>query len=252
MDIPSATAAESVCHVCGCRYPVIHGIQDMMPCTPSPKKIIQSWMESGPIVRVYDSMLWRHSPAAMAMLQISARNEFRMISRALQYHNSLEAVLDIASGTGRYSRLLAEQWPAATVFGLDLSMPMLNHAGKINQKTGMSGIHLIHCDAMTLPFSEESFDGIVCSGALHLFPDLYHVLTQINRVMKVSGRFVFAAFCNPSGRVWDTLEKFSARYFGLTPLHLCTLKTHLHHAKFVDLQIHYQKGLWIIASAAKA
>jgi len=218
----------------------------------SSKKFIQSLMESKFIVQVYDSLFWRHSLFAMALLQISSRREFETIYHALTCMNHPNAVLDVACGTGKYTRKLAQKMTVPAVFGLDISMPMLNYASTKNQESGLDNIHLIRCDAKTLPFTEEYFDGVICSGALHLFPDPQQVLLQINSVLKAHGRFVFATFYKQSGFFFNYLDRYSARFLGLTPFSIETLERLLHNSNFINMKIHHKKGLWIIASATKA
>lgn len=209
-------------------------------------------MESKYIVQVYDSLFWRHSPFAMALLQISSMREFETFYQALTYRSDLNVILDVACGTGINTRRLAEKKKTSTVFGLDISLSMLNYASTKIQESGLDNINLIRCDAKTLPFNEAYFDGIVCSGALHLFPDPKQVLLQINRVLKVHGRFVFATFYKPSGCFFDCLERYSAKLLGLTPFSIETLERLLNDSNFSNFKIHHQKGLWIIASVSKS
>ncbi len=244
-------SADLICPVCQFRYPITNRILDMIPSSPSPKKIIQSLMESKYLVQVYDSLFWRHSPFTMALLQITSEREFGTFYHALTFSRQQRVILDIACGTGIYTRKLAQKMTASTVFGLDISMHMLNYASAKIQENGLANVNLIRCDAKTLPFNEEYFDGVICSGALHLFSDPQQVLMQIHRVLKVRGRFVFATFYKPSGFFFNYLARFSTKFLGLTPFGIETLKRLLKNSNFTDMKIHHKKGLWIIASVMK-
>ena len=74
--------------------------------------------------------------------------------------------LDIACGTGRYSRWLANRLGPDQVTGLDLSQPMLRRAGR-----DAPGIRFVRGSALALPFTGDSLGTVSCFGALHLFPD---------------------------------------------------------------------------------
>jgi demethylmenaquinone methyltransferase / 2-methoxy-6-polyprenyl-1,4-benzoquinol methylase len=87
-------------------------------------------------------------------------------------------VLDLACGTGDFSRLAARR--AYRVVGADLSAGMLaaNH-----QDTPV-----VESDAAQLPFPDGTFDGIVCGYALRNFTDLAATLAESARVLRPGGR----------------------------------------------------------------
>jgi ubiquinone/menaquinone biosynthesis C-methylase UbiE len=48
----------------------------------------------------------------------------------------------------------------------------------------VAGVHLARARVEELPFENAVFDGVVCSGSLHLFPDKVLSLREIARTMK--------------------------------------------------------------------
>jgi demethylmenaquinone methyltransferase/2-methoxy-6-polyprenyl-1,4-benzoquinol methylase len=96
-------------------------------------------------------------------------------------------VLDIAAGTGDFTRELARQGqrPVAT----DLSYGML-HAGR-------SLKFRVQADASRLPFRDAGFDGITCGYALRNFTDLAATFDEMARVTRTGGRISLLEVAEP-------------------------------------------------------
>ncbi len=92
------------------------------------------------------------------------------------------SVLDLACGTGRYSRI-AEQLGAARVIGVDSSAQML---GQILRKD--SG-RVIQASMDALPFADATFDVVICGLATgHLPPDaMRQAMAEMARVLRPGG-----------------------------------------------------------------
>lgn len=95
--------------------------------------------------------------------------------------------LDVGCGTGNYTAALAEQ-ENINITGLDLSSQMLESARKKSSKATW-----IEGSALELPFDDNTFNGAVCTLALHLIGDYRKALTEIFRVIS-SGKFVTFTF----------------------------------------------------------
>ena len=108
-------------------------------------------------------------------------------------------VLDLASGTGDFSRLVERRWPAARSVAVDLTERML-------QLARGSGVQRAICgDASRLPFADGSFDGVFVGYGLRNFPDLKGALQEIERVTKPGGMLVSLDFFLPANRILRTL-----------------------------------------------
>lgn len=99
-------------------------------------------------------------------------------------------VLEIGCGAGQCGRWLMSQ--GAEVLGVDLSRRQLQHALRLNRRAGLS-LPVAQADAEHLPFRREAFD-LACSsyGALPFVADVPAVLSEVARVLRPGGRFVFS------------------------------------------------------------
>jgi demethylmenaquinone methyltransferase / 2-methoxy-6-polyprenyl-1,4-benzoquinol methylase len=107
-------------------------------------------------------------------------------------------VLDIAAGTGDFTRELTRQGHRAVA--TDLSLGMLE-AG-----TGMPEI--VQADASRLPFRDASFDGITCGYALRNFTDLSAAFDEMARVTRGGGRLSLLEVAEPSSGLWRAGFRF--------------------------------------------
>lgn len=92
------------------------------------------------------------------------------------------SVLDVACGPATYSRRIAS--PSRNVYGIDISMGMLRQGKAYIERDNVPGVHLARARVEELPFEDAIFDGVICSGSLHLFPDTVLSLREIARTMK--------------------------------------------------------------------
>ncbi len=96
-------------------------------------------------------------------------------------------VLDLATGTGDIAALLAGEYPEAYITGGDFSQNMLAFAKKRFSNTA---IDWQACDANTLPFNDNEFDGVTFGYLLRNVDDVPRVLREIHRVLKPGGTIV--------------------------------------------------------------
>ncbi len=125
-------------------------------------------------------------------------------------------VLDVACGTGRLTRKLAEV--NQSVHGIDLSEGMLKEAVNRTSESMNVKVNYARGRAERLPFAEESFDAITCSGAIYFFPDLNRVLGEIKRLLRSRARFTGMTVVNegwlgtPPGKLGLNLYRQFERY----------------------------------------
>lgn len=115
-------------------------------------------------------------------------------------------ILEIASGTGRFSVMLAEQ--GADVVGLDISTAMLDRGRRKARQVGVRGsIEFVRGDAARLPFPDDHFDAVFAVRFFHLAPTPGRFLEEMRRV---SREVIF----------FDTFNSFSSRtvYNWLLPM----------------------------------
>ena len=95
-------------------------------------------------------------------------------------------VLDLGSGTGFFTDLLASRYQQ--VIGLDVSKKMLNFAKENRNKT----IHWLEADAYKIPLQDNSIDFVYSNLMIQWCDPLDLVLDEIMRVLKPGGLFVFS------------------------------------------------------------
>ena len=105
-------------------------------------------------------------------------------------------VLDIACGTGDFSRAFARANPRLVV-GCDFAHQMLIRAD------GCDGIASRWCeaDATCLPFRTQSFSIAACAFGVRNFEDLDLGLAEMFRVLRPRGRVVILEFSRPTNRL---------------------------------------------------
>jgi ubiquinone/menaquinone biosynthesis C-methylase UbiE len=230
---------------------VTGGVIDLLAGEPTRRSLAQSIMEAEPVVRVYESRLWRRSPIATLALGISFEDEQAMISGAARLEGG-ETVLDLACGPGIYTRPFARQVPAGEVLGLDLSMPMLRYAARRAREEGLDNLTLIRGTALELPFPPHHFDLVNCCGALHLFADVRRVLGEIERVLKPGGRFTTAVFRREDGPLPDLAAAARRWLLGVASFTREELEGRILHAGLRDVWCHHESRAWLVMSARKA
>ena len=99
-------------------------------------------------------------------------------------------VLEVGSGAAQCSRWLLAQ--GADPVALDLSAVMLRRGQSLGRTAGLE-VPLVQADAAHLPFRSASFD-IACSayGAVPFVTDSARVMTEVARVLRPGGRWVFS------------------------------------------------------------
>ncbi len=91
-------------------------------------------------------------------------------------------VLDLGSGTGYLSIEIAKRVPNLQVYGIDLSVKMVEIAKSYARN--IRNVKFFLGNAAKLPFGEESIDFIVSTGSLHHWRKPVKVFNECYRVLK--------------------------------------------------------------------
>ena len=99
--------------------------------------------------------------------------------------------LDLACGTGRYTRLLAEA-KAAQVVAMDFCVPMLRQVSAAVRVCG---------SMMQLPFAGQAFDVVISGLALGHAANVHSWMAEAARVLKSGGSLLYSDFHPEAARV---------------------------------------------------
>ena len=114
----------------------------------------------------------------------------------------VQNLLEIAAGTGRVTRHIAERIGNEVQFiATDLNPDMLAIA---KQRVNASPIEWMTANAQDLPFEDNSFDCVICQFGYMFLPDKQRGFNEACRVLRPGGQFLF--------NTWDKLENNITAY----------------------------------------
>jgi ubiquinone/menaquinone biosynthesis C-methylase UbiE len=99
--------------------------------------------------------------------------------------------LNLAAGDGRYNLSLLEKADLVVASDIDesaLSKLWYNTPDKYQTKLKTKSFDI----TKKFPFEDRSFDGVFCTGTLHLFPKeiLKKIISEIDRILKPNGKVI--------------------------------------------------------------
>jgi ubiquinone/menaquinone biosynthesis C-methylase UbiE len=158
-----------------------------------------------------------------------------------------ERVLEVAAGSGVLTRAMAARLaPEVQIVATDLNQAMLDIAAK---KGVGRQVEWKQADALELPFESTSFDVVACQFGVMFFLDKQRGYSQILRVLKPKGTFVFNTWASlaeneiartVSEAIVAAFPDDPTRFLERTPHGYCereTIETDLRHAGFRKVTI---------------
>lgn len=115
------------------------------------------------------------------------------------------AILDLATGTADLALALRALAPERLVLGADFSEGMLRHGRTKIRGAASERLLLLAADALSLPFPDGTFAGVVSAFLLRNLEDLGRGLAEMRRVTRPGGRVVTLDIVEPSAPVWSAL-----------------------------------------------
>jgi ubiquinone/menaquinone biosynthesis C-methylase UbiE len=120
-----------------------------------------------------------------------------------------EHVLDLATGTGWGSRVIAQRFPGVKVTGADIAEQLLDHARSVATKQNLD-INYVHADAEKLPFPDGAFEGAVSTFGVMFVGKPEMAAAELARVLRKGGRIVLTTWKHDSNvfHMFGLMKKF--------------------------------------------
>ena len=205
------------CQKDGVEYSVKNGIADFVTedLTTSTSPVLRYVDKIDDFAKIYEGPSWYGIIDALnAELGLPPYEYMqKMTTEMVDTENGVG--LDVACGTGALARSVAEKMPR--IYGIDISMSMLEKATEYAREKGIKNIHFARANVERLPFPDDAFDWVTCTGALHTFPDTGKALSEMARVMKKGAKLAVLTFLKqglPTLKNMSWLERLGAsKYF---------------------------------------
>ena len=101
-------------------------------------------------------------------------------------------ILDIGTGTGYLAFPLAEQFPTASICGIDIAEIIVEKNNATVKEKVIHNLSFEVFDGLTYPFSNEYADLIVTRYAFHHFQDVVNAVQQMNRILVKGGKVLIS------------------------------------------------------------
>lgn len=110
-----------------------------------------------------------------------------------------QRVLDVGSGLGGAARFMAFHF-GCSVTGVELIAEFCEVAEELTRRTRLTDrVRFVQGDALRLPFPDEAFDVVWTMQAQMNISDKRGFYTELRRVLRPGGRFIFQDICAGSG-----------------------------------------------------
>ncbi len=233
------------CKICGRIYPVIKNIPDFTAENLKVNPIYRSIKKMEFLAPIYEGYLW-HSfiLKGVGAKKSSLESIVDFVSKT--FNGITGNILDAACGPATYGRRIASN--DRRVYGIDFSMGTLKQGMKNIARDNVTNISLARASVEELPFENNVFDGVICNGSLHLFPNTQRALQEISRTMKNNAVLAVTTFIDGDAFIIRRIKRHKkklARVFIISEL-----EEYLRSANFGNFQSQTD-GSFILFTASK-
>jgi SAM-dependent methyltransferase len=152
------------------------------------------------------------------------------------------SILEVGCGTGQLSNFLATS--GRTVFGADLCLNSLKLGRQFSLNNMLDTVHFVQMNLYKPIFPDDSFDFVLCNGALPAVQDPFGGFRSIGRLVKPGGYIVVGLY-NKYGRLWNDLRRgifsLTGDRFLFLDSYLSQLREDKRRAWFADQYKHPQE-----------
>jgi len=147
-------------------------------------------------LRIYD---------AVAELYDHIVNELKISRRA--------SILDVGTGRGYISFLIAAKNPKAMIMGIDYSPMQVRTAQKLLRQKQIPNCPFQRGNAMAIQFQDKAYDAAVSVGSIKHWPDGLRGMKEIYRVLKPGGWCIIAETDQEAtnAELWQFVRHFRIR-----------------------------------------
>jgi len=170
-------------------------------------------------------------PMAVALEESDEPNRYPIqfyYSLALDADLAGKDVLEVSCGHGGGASYLVRTFKPASYTGLDLNPVGVAFC---RERHHLPGLDFVQGDAQDLPFPAESFDVVINLEASHSYPDFPGFLSEVARVLRPGGRFVYADL-----RTRDEVSQWTA------DLQNCSMQVLTHQVVNPEVVLGYERN----------
>jgi ubiquinone/menaquinone biosynthesis C-methylase UbiE len=166
-------------------------------------KLLKYFRDARFIWDIFGSVYNRRIYGAIAELYVHIAGEMQTTNQA--------RILDIGSGRGYISLLLAARNPQATIEGIDYSSMQVWAADALRRQRKIDNCRFSRGNAMKIMFPDETFDAVVSVGSIKHWPDGLRGLREMRRVLKPGGWVILSETDQEASdeALWQFVSRFN-------------------------------------------
>lgn len=192
------SADDASCTGCGTAYPVVDGCLDLRSA------------QAGPGEAVFRAAFTRYERTLRPpVLRLSGSNWDGVVTPADEDAYLVEhvrpadgPVVDLGSGPGRWTAVLAGHLGPERIIALDSSPTMLGMVGE-----ALPDVVRISGDAMDLPFADGSVGAVNSWNMLQALPDPAKAVAEVGRCLRPGGTFTLLTYLTSDDPVYAFFQK---------------------------------------------